>query len=101
MEQLNEIKLVLRAKHFDGTCYLEPCNCAIAKAAREHFGVPVMEAVDKIIIGDGPGRLYYRHDDYLQYDFNKDFDFAQYHLNVAKNPEAELKTITLIPMPLK
>jgi hypothetical protein len=74
---MTEIKLKLRAWHFAIADYEEPCLCAIAIAAMEHFNVnEVIEGLDYVDIIDKETSTRYFHPYYDTSDFDSDFEQA-------------------------
>lgn len=70
----NKIELPLKAKHFINTLYIDNCNCAIAKAAKDFFNTDdVNESVDLLIINNTDC---YNHPSYGPRAFDSDQDKA-------------------------
>lgn len=71
----NEINLPLKAKHFINTTYIDSCNCAIAKAAKEFFNTDKAdEGVNELIINITD---HYSHDEYGPIEFMHDKSIAE------------------------
>ena len=85
----NEINLPLKAKHFINTTYIDNCNCAIAKAAKEFFNTDsASEGVNELIINNTD---FYVHDEYDPRIFDSDQDKAV----MSEDPETVIRTIEL------
>lgn len=57
----NPIMLVLRAKHFNRSQYMDNCNCPVAKAAKEKFKTKdVSETPSYITVDD----KFFNHEEY-------------------------------------
>lgn len=84
---METINLKLKAKHFNRTRFTSNCNCAIAKAAKEHFKTKdVEESVYSVIVnGDKYGHEMYGVVDFLS---NK-------RLAKSKAPNSVIRTIVL------
>jgi hypothetical protein len=63
-------KLILRAKHFKGTNFVDFGNCALVKAAKEHFKRE--EFIEERINFMDVGSISYRHRRYGDDEFTKD-----------------------------
>jgi hypothetical protein len=88
-----EIKLRLKVKHFEDTVYSNTGNCAVAKAAKEHFDITnplyfVSEGVDNLTVGDKK----YKHKNYGYRNFRFDKFKCIFFKN---NPERVIRTIKL------
>lgn len=85
-----EIQLPVLAKHFRNTAFYNDCNCALAKAAIEHFNAnDVREGRDRLFAKG----VWYSHFDYTINIFHDDLDVA--HSNRYDN--TLIRTITLTP----
>ena len=85
----NEIKLPLKAKHFINTTYIDNCNCAISKAAKEFFNTDsAAEGVNELIINKTD---YYSHEEYGPIEFMNDKRIAK----KSDDLEAEIRIISL------
>lgn len=84
------MQLIIKAKHFNGADFSQPCGCPLSKAAREQFDEPYCnEAVHSIIIGE----TNYDHKKYGKQEFNDD-------IIIASNNHFDdtiIRTITLTP----
>jgi hypothetical protein len=94
--------LQLKAKHFIGTNYVDPDNCAISKAVKEQFG-----EVSKITTGVCDVRFNYQNYDFRfengegLYD-GRGYGAAMFESDAAKaygleDGDAVIRTIKLIP----
>lgn len=80
--------LVLLARHFFETDYTSPYNCAISKAAKEHFQVDnATEKLEGLELKDAE----YEHDYYGHNDFRTDWNKA----SKAGFDDTPIRTITL------
>lgn len=71
----NEIKLPLKAKYFINATYIDNCDCAIAKAAKEFFNTDrATEGVNELIINKTD---YYSHEEYGPIEFMHDKSIAE------------------------
>ncbi len=85
----NEINLPLKAKHFINTTYLDNCNCAIAKAAKEFFNTDrAAEGVNELIINKTD---HYSHEEYGPVEFMDDARIAK----KLDDKETEIRIISL------
>lgn len=64
------MNLPLRPRHFRGTTYDDPCNCAIVAALKEVFGkTKITEDIDKVVIN----HRVFPHTPYDENYFRKDW----------------------------
>lgn len=82
-----KIELNILARHFDGARFINPCNCAISKAAKDHFGTDnVSEGVSGISVEE----IRYNHELYTATDFYNDQEKA-----AMMQPNEVVRTIIL------
>jgi hypothetical protein len=68
--------LKIRARHFKGAHFFDPCNCAITKALMEHFPAKfISEDIDRIHVG----KETYTHESYPHSNFKEDMINATAH----------------------
>ncbi len=85
----NKIKLPLKAKHFINATYIDNCNCAISKAAKEFFNTDsAAEGVNELIINKTD---HYSHEEYGPIEFMNDKSLAK----KSEDQEAIIRTIEL------
>lgn len=83
------IELPLKAKHFINTTYIDHCNCAIVKAAKEFFNIDrAMEGVNELIINKTD---HYSHEEYGPFEFVTDVRIAK----KSEDQETIIRTIEL------
>jgi len=80
---MEEITLPLRARHFIDTNYIETCNCAVSKAAKEFFNLKeddyISEGVEHLHIGSNRNNyITYKHAAYTFEMFNSHQYQAKY-----------------------
>jgi len=85
------IELPVRAKHFKGTSFINFCDCAIAKAAKDKLETNDVHETGSAISINGK---YYKHMDYGAMMFNKDKKLAA----TKKYSNTIIRTITLTPL---
>lgn len=89
------ITLTVRACHFKGANFKEPCLCALSNAAKEHFGVKkIAEAIYRLRVNAYTKReRFYLHECYDDKDFDTDMSIA----TAANFDDTIIRTIELIP----
>lgn len=68
------IQLNLLARHFKDTEFI--CDCAIDKAAKEHFNTECLENVSYLAVNRGGYLEIFRHDKYGVISFKEDMNLA-------------------------